>query len=67
MNHSTLPTRGLRKIHTPAICDCEATSLEIRTDAGLAGSTVPIQAVHIRGPRIGWPSVRAALGTGSRS
>lgn len=41
MNHSILPTQGLRTTHTPAICDSGCQTPETRANAGFARSTAP--------------------------
>lgn len=66
MKPSTLPRQALRTTHTPAICDSGAPSPETRANAGSAGSTAPIEAVHICGPLASPPSVCAVSDTGSR-
>jgi hypothetical protein len=66
MNHSILPTQGLRTTHTPAIFDRGASVAETRAIAGFAGSTPPNKAVHVRGHEDDRPSIRAALLVGAR-
>ena len=61
-----LHKQAQRTTHTPAICDSECRTSETRANRGSAGSTVPIEAVHVRGPLASTPSVCAALGTGSQ-
>jgi hypothetical protein len=65
MNFSFLPGQALRTTHTPAICDSGCRTPETRANTGSAGSTGPIEAVHIRGPLASVPSVCAASGAGS--
>ena len=61
-----LRMRGLITIHTPAICDSGSPSPETRANAGLAGSTVLIKAVHVRGLKANQSRVCPASGVGSR-
>lgn len=67
MMPSIPPWRGNRTIHTPAICDCGHRMPETRDNSGLAGSTVLIEPVHIRGLLESAPIGGAAPGTGGRS
>jgi hypothetical protein len=65
MKPSTLPRQALRTTHTPAICDSGRQTPETRAITRSAGSTAPIEAVHIRGPLASPLSVCAALDAGS--
>ena len=66
MTNSNLPRQTRGRTHTPAICDSECRTSKTRANRGSAGSTPPIEAVHMRGPLASTPSVCAALGTGSQ-
>ena len=65
MKLSLLHKQALRMTHTPAICDSGCRMPKTRANAGSAGSTAPIEAVHIRGLLASAPSVCAASGAGS--
>lgn len=66
MTQNLLRAQGQRTTHTPAICDSGCQTPETRANKGSAGSTAPIEAVHIRGPLSSPPSVYAASSEGSR-